>query len=539
MSNDYFDAAVLSISNGTRGDAPDINNVSQAVETAFGLLPTPAKIEEGRVNFYTQTGAANVYTVTTGLSLASYTTGLQIWFKVVNANTTSSTLNVDGLGAVALTYSDGTALASGALVVGDIVGAIYDGSKFQLQKYFPSSAANAAAAAASAAAAAASAAQLPTIAAGDQGKTLRGNNAYTAAEYKGDSILVAGGTANALTVTASITSYTYLQNKSMKVRATANNTGAATINFDSLGVKDIKTPTGAALIANYMCIGRVYDMIYDGTNVLLLNPSTDESMYLDWQTGLVVDVTGTTYGYSVTAGSVMDSTGVYRINLISSLTKAGGTTWAAGTSQGGKSNNDGAIAGDTVYKLYVVSKSSNPSDSDLVNATSLAAALADTNVAAAGYNIGRCIFGYLRTNVTPNKFEKVTCLGNNLYKFTGLSGGGDFAYDFDTMTNNDVEGVIDIFAPPNHNAEVSCFMDNLAATTITIFAGEEIKGYFTPSTGGQFDSYISGSGVRIFRKLINSGASARAYVSLNKSGSGTVEVRINTQGFYHNLTALS
>ena len=327
----------------------------------------------------------------------------------------------------------------------------------------------------------------------------------------------------------------------------ANDSTTVTFQVNALTVKNVKKGNNETL--GLGDIRGTHHFKYSATNDvwILLNPyyalpnnlGLEWKAGLDWQTGLVVDVTGTTYGYSVTAGSVLDSTGTYIINLTSSLTKAGGTTWAAGTSQGGKSNNDGAIAGNTVYKLYVVSKSSNPSISDIVNATSLAAALADTNVAAAGYNIGRCIFGYLRTNATPNKFQKVTCLGNNLYKFTGLAGGGDFAYDFETMTTSDVEGVVDIFAPPNHNAEVSCFMDNLAATTITIFAGEEIKGYFTPSTGGQFDSYISGSGVRIFRKLINSGASARAYVSLNKSGSGTVEVRINTQGFYHNLTALS
>lgn len=101
-ANTYFDASALAVSNGTRGDAPDVNNVSSATETGFGLLPEPDPIKQGRVSWYTQTGAADTYTVTTGLSLSSYTAGLEIDFLIVDGNTGASTLNVDGVGAVAL-----------------------------------------------------------------------------------------------------------------------------------------------------------------------------------------------------------------------------------------------------------------------------------------------------------------------------------------------------------------------------------------------------------------------------------------------------
>ena len=134
MSNTYFDATAVAISDGTRADAPDVNNVATAVETGFGLLPEPDNIKQGRVNWYTQTGTVNAYTVTTGLSLGSYVAGLEIDFLVVDTNTGASTLNVDGVGAVAITTIDGVALPAAALTAGKIATLKNDGTNFVLTK---------------------------------------------------------------------------------------------------------------------------------------------------------------------------------------------------------------------------------------------------------------------------------------------------------------------------------------------------------------------------------------------------------------------
>jgi len=49
---------------------------------------------------YTIGGTADVRTISTGLSLASIPTGMRVQFTTGTTNTTSTTLNVDGLGAV-------------------------------------------------------------------------------------------------------------------------------------------------------------------------------------------------------------------------------------------------------------------------------------------------------------------------------------------------------------------------------------------------------------------------------------------------------
>jgi len=84
-------------------------------------------------NYALDSGAANAYVVTlTGVS-TTYQAGLQISFLATNANTTASTLNVNGQGAKSIVYPDGTALAANAIVTGGIVTCIYDGTSFQMQ----------------------------------------------------------------------------------------------------------------------------------------------------------------------------------------------------------------------------------------------------------------------------------------------------------------------------------------------------------------------------------------------------------------------
>ena len=122
------------------------------------------------------------------------------------------------------------------------------------------------------------AALFPATAGADRGKTLQSNNAGAAFELKADEIFTAGGTANALTVTSGITSYVHLQNKSKRVRATANITGACTINFDSLGVVNIKTPAGNDPAANDIRTGGVYEFLHNGTNAILVNYIPDSAI---------------------------------------------------------------------------------------------------------------------------------------------------------------------------------------------------------------------------------------------------------------------
>ena len=75
-----------------------------------------------------------------------------------------------------------------------------------------------------------------------------------------------------------ITAYTAGQIFYMK--ATNANTGASTVNVNSLGIKSIKKDGSDALIANDILAGQIIALQYDGTNFQLMSPS-GESVYED------------------------------------------------------------------------------------------------------------------------------------------------------------------------------------------------------------------------------------------------------------------
>ena len=95
------------------------------------FLNTPANY----TNYLADSGTANAYVVTfpTGVVPSSYTAGLQVVMKVANANTTSSTLNVNGLGAKNIYNANLTALSANALLANMIAILTYDGTQFILE----------------------------------------------------------------------------------------------------------------------------------------------------------------------------------------------------------------------------------------------------------------------------------------------------------------------------------------------------------------------------------------------------------------------
>lgn len=80
----------------------------------------------------TTTGSANAYVLTSGQSLTAYASGQSFLIKPNFTNSGAATLNVDGIGAKAITKNGTTALASGDLVSGTIYRVSYDGTQFQV-----------------------------------------------------------------------------------------------------------------------------------------------------------------------------------------------------------------------------------------------------------------------------------------------------------------------------------------------------------------------------------------------------------------------
>lgn len=77
------------------------------------------------------TGAINALVATFVPALLAYFSGLALNVKVLNTNTASATININGLGAKTITWN-GAVVPAGALVAGQIYTLVYDGTNFQL-----------------------------------------------------------------------------------------------------------------------------------------------------------------------------------------------------------------------------------------------------------------------------------------------------------------------------------------------------------------------------------------------------------------------
>ncbi len=100
---------------------------------------------------------------------------------------------------------------------------------------------------------------------------------FAATGQVADSSLTYAGTSSGTdTITASLTPAitAYVAGQCYHFKAGGTNTGAATINFNSVGAKALKKgPDGAtALAAGDITTGGMYTVEYDGTNMQLINP---------------------------------------------------------------------------------------------------------------------------------------------------------------------------------------------------------------------------------------------------------------------------
>lgn len=77
-------------------------------------------------------GTGDIITIGFSPTFTAYTAGMQISFVASAVNTTNVTINVDGLGAKAITKNGTTALIGGDIPSGAIVLIEYDGTRFQL-----------------------------------------------------------------------------------------------------------------------------------------------------------------------------------------------------------------------------------------------------------------------------------------------------------------------------------------------------------------------------------------------------------------------
>lgn len=106
-----------------------VSGVTSAIQTQLN-----AKISQSGAQIY---GADSVgtdsYAITLSPAPAGYVTGMVVNFKAGTSNTGGATLNVNGLGALAILKLHDQALITGDIESGQIVTVVYDGTQFQMQ----------------------------------------------------------------------------------------------------------------------------------------------------------------------------------------------------------------------------------------------------------------------------------------------------------------------------------------------------------------------------------------------------------------------
>jgi hypothetical protein len=93
------------------------------------------RLDKLSLGYYTAGGTANAITITTGLSLTSIPLGMTIKFETSLPNTTSATINVDGIGAVTCKTVEGSNLPAGYIIQNDPIEAVYNGTNWVVYKF--------------------------------------------------------------------------------------------------------------------------------------------------------------------------------------------------------------------------------------------------------------------------------------------------------------------------------------------------------------------------------------------------------------------
>lgn len=128
VSNPYYEFTPV-FTPGTQVRSDAVNAQYQAIQTAFDFMPgVSSAITTDTSVFAPESGTANALVVTMPDTRTVNQDGDGIRFFATNTNTGAATLNVDGIGAVALVDWDGTALTGGEIFTGRFYEVRYDGT---------------------------------------------------------------------------------------------------------------------------------------------------------------------------------------------------------------------------------------------------------------------------------------------------------------------------------------------------------------------------------------------------------------------------
>lgn len=208
-------------------------------------------------------GTANAITGAFPQPPGAYTAGLRAVVKVAATNTGATTINLNGLGAVAVVRAPNLPLTANTLIAGGVYTMVYDGTNFQVQT----------------------------------------------SDALGPFYAVDTGAANSLVATISPTPAAYVTGMRVSVKALASNTGATTVNLNGLGIVPVVDAAGNALKSGMITANGVYELEFDGTYFRLSNATQVKKNLRDF--GAVGDgVTDNTAAFNAAlAAAIAESSG--------------------------------------------------------------------------------------------------------------------------------------------------------------------------------------------------------------------------------------
>jgi len=246
-----FTATAVKYADGTSLKAGDLP-ASGAIEvvydgTQFVLLSVTGATQVGGLAGAAIQAQAGNYALTTGDNTlvatlspvpGAYAAGLTLRLtKNANANSTAVTLNVNSLGAKNVVHSDGSALAAGDLPANSTFVVVYDGTSFVLQGL----------------------------------SAVAGVTETQLQQQAGNYAVDTGSALNAITITLDpVPTLTELIGAPIRVKKSANsNSGACTLNVNSLGAIEIKYADGASMRSADLYSNSLFTVIYNGTVFVL------------------------------------------------------------------------------------------------------------------------------------------------------------------------------------------------------------------------------------------------------------------------------
>lgn len=125
------------------------------------------------------------------------------------------------------------------------------------------------------------------------------------------------GSADAYVVSLAKAPSSYVAGLSIVMKAANTNTGASTVNVNSLGVKSIKRYNGDDLVANDIVTGALIHLVYDGTNFRIVGANGAESaLAKEWATSTSVVSGGLkgSRGYAQDASASASAAGTSETN---------------------------------------------------------------------------------------------------------------------------------------------------------------------------------------------------------------------------------